>query len=435
MNDLLHQFSQHPMLSGGLALALGGAILAWLRRIPYLGLVLLRRRMITTVEIRDRDPGFRWAVQWLAAHPVMGRARELLISTDLGPPVAHGACVPGMPMTYSTPEPNVALMPAPGVHLVRFRGLPMLVTHRRQQIWLSGGYAYEESISFRFFGAGREVVEALVGEIRDIGLKAIASAPAGVRVLVPRDDTWIEAPYHPRRSPESLALADGLLEELATDIRSFQASTDWYADRGIPYHRGYLLHGPPGTGKTTTVAVLAGQLRMGIAVLNLSDSNLTDHILLVLLRNLSDGVILLIEDIDCVVRSRASDKTSVDAPRVTMLTLLNAIDGIGAKAGRVLFLTTNHPDRLDPALVRPGRVDRQVELGYATPDQARRMFTWFFTGHPLGEGWIGRLADSFASRLVTETTPAAIQEHFLRHRDDPAAAVQTFGESRSGFCP
>ena len=44
----------------------------------------------------------------------------------------------------------------------------------------------------------------------------------------------------------------------------------------------------------------------------------------------------------------------------------------------MLFLTTNHPERLDSALVRPGRVDRKIELGFATPDQARRLFLWFY---------------------------------------------------------
>ena len=83
-------------------------------------------------------------------------------------------------------------------------------------------------------------------------------------------------------------------------------------------------------------------------------------------------------------------------------------------------MTSNHPDRLDPALVRPGRVDRQIELGYADRDQAARMFQWFFRDRT--DCGIAAMAEVFASRLGTNVSPATIQEHLVRHRDDPSRA-------------
>jgi mitochondrial chaperone BCS1 len=90
----------------------------------------------------------------------------------------------------------------------------------------------------------------------------------------------------------------------------------------------------------------------------------------------------------------------------------------------VLFLTTNHPQRLDPALIRPGRVDRKIELGHATPDQARRLFRWFYRDSGLSSAELGREADRFAAQVPEgKLCMAAIQEHLLRHRRAPEVAA------------
>jgi chaperone BCS1 len=87
-------------------------------------------------------------------------------------------------------------------------------------------------------------------------------------------------------------------------------------------------------------------------------------------------------------------------------------------------MTTNHPERLDPALVRPGRVDRQFRIDHTTPDQARRLFAWFYGGRepsPEVERWSRQFADQVPEGRVCM---AAIQEHLLRHRTDPELAVR-----------
>ena len=71
-------------------------------------------------------------------------------------------------------------------------------------------------------------------------------------------------------------LDEGIAEHIASDVSEFVGSFSWYAERGIPYRRGYLLHGPPGSGKSSFVAALAGQIEYDICVLNLSEAGLTD---------------------------------------------------------------------------------------------------------------------------------------------------------------
>ena len=189
--------------------------------------------------------------------------------------------------------------------------------------------------------------------------------------------TGMTSSWRPRRPLASIVLADDLLDEILADLRAFLDAGAWYTTRGVPHRRGYLLHGPPGNGKTTLVAAVAGELGLSVAVLSLSNKVLTDDSLRNQVNALPPGAVLLIEDIDCAF---AEKRGAGEATGVTMSGLLNALDGVSSREGRVLFLTTNHPERLDPALVRPGRVDRSFHLGNTTPDQARRLFEWFYSG-------------------------------------------------------
>jgi mitochondrial chaperone BCS1 len=112
-----------------------------------------------------------------------------------------------------------------------------------------------------------------------------------------------------------------------------------------------------------------------------------------------------------------SERLTTEQTDVTLSGLLNALDGVSSREGQVFFLTTNHPDRLDPALMRPGRVDLKLELGHAVPDQARRLFLWFYQDCGLSSCALRSLADRFTAQVPQgKVCMAAIQEHLLRHR-------------------
>jgi chaperone BCS1 len=169
-----------------------------------------------------------------------------------------------------------------------------------------------ESFSLTVFTRNRRVVQQLLQDVRDVALPFGEDQIAlyGVRYA-----EWSEQMKRSPRSPQSVVLRRGVMEDLLRDCRWFLESRRWFLGRGIPYRRGYLLHGPPGTGKSSAVLAVASALRMDIAILNLASANLEDHELLALLADVPANAILLIEDIDCVfVQRKATDEK---ANRVT----------------------------------------------------------------------------------------------------------------------
>lgn len=93
-----------------------------------------------------------------------------------------------------------------------------------------------------------------------------------------------------KRSIDSVILDSGVAERLVDDVSEWMASSAWYSDRGIPYRRGYLLHGPPGSGKSSFIMALAGKLQYNICILNLAERGLTDDRLALALSNIPPQV-------------------------------------------------------------------------------------------------------------------------------------------------
>lgn len=165
-----------------------------------------------------------------------------------------------------------------------------------------------------------------------------------------------------------------------SDLDEFIQQREWYGEKGLAYKRGYLLWGPPGTGKTSLCKALASEFGLDICVLNLA--SLTDESAVGIMSELSEigsqrPKILLIEDIDSYVDGRVVKKKNL-----RFSTLLNIFDGVSSQDGTILIITTNHYQNLDPALIRPGRIDLQLEVGLPNSTEIKAYLELFY-GHPV----------------------------------------------------
>ncbi|PHT39488.1 hypothetical protein CQW23_23061 [Capsicum baccatum] len=135
------------------------------------------------------------------------------------------------------------------------------------------------------------------------------------------------------------------------------------------WKRGYLFYGPPGTGKSSLVAAMANYLKFDVNDLDLREVQCNSDLRRLLIGS-ANRSLLVIEDIDCNVglKNRENENDTTEDDKITLSGLLNFIDGLWSSCGdeRIIVFTTNHKDRLDPALLRPGRMDVHIEMSYCT---------------------------------------------------------------------
>ncbi|CAO3655334.1 unnamed protein product [Mucor fragilis] len=197
------------------------------------------------------------------------------------------------------------------------------------------------------------------------------------------DNQWKEHGYRKIRSFNSVVLKKGEQDRILNDILTFKESQEWYNDRGIPYRRGYLLHGPPGTGKTSFIQSLASKVKMNVAILNLAAAADDDSLSSALIQ-LPKNCILVIEDVDHyqfdegIQEKKDDGKSSKKNNSVSVSGILNAIDGIASLEESIIFMTCNDMNTIPPALIRPGRIDLKLHMGYVDDYQAKLIFWRFF---------------------------------------------------------
>ncbi|KAF8425884.1 mitochondrial chaperone BCS1 [Tirmania nivea] len=394
-SSLLAQLTSNPIFVGGFGIVGLTASAALLRRSLVTLAALLRRQLLVDLEIPSKDRSYQWFLHWMSSHqrlprpPSPGaRARKSILAYIA--PRAHHLAVE----TTCTQLPGGAistkftLVPGPGKHLLNYNNTLIQVARERdvKSLDLQTGSPFE-TVKLTTLYRDRHVFTQLLSEAQSLAQRLTQGKTV---IYISWGTEWKEFGSPRRKRPlESVILDTGVKESLVKDVQDFLASASWYYDRGIPYRRGYLLHGPPGSGKSSFVNALAGELDYNICVLNLSERGLTDDRLNHLLTNLPERSIALLEDVDAAFgkrhsRSQAAAAAAEDGYRganVTFSGLLNALDGVASGEERVIVLTTNHRDRLDPALVRPGRVDREVYIGWAREGQVREMWRRFY-----GEG-------------------------------------------------
>lgn len=407
----------NQFLSGGLILLLTGSLFALLRKAPQGWWRWLVRRCTITIDISSDDPLFGWVSLWLAEQPYSRRSRILTATSERD---EHGRNDTPAPMTSKDQSlPQILFTPAPGHHVIWYKRRIVWLWRERKEVQPSSSTAdmfsfwKREVFTLRVIGRDQRYARELLEDARTI---AHNRRHRKVEIFVASWENWQSVDERDTRSLSSVYLPDGVMEMLTEDVQEFLNSQEWYRSRGIPWRKGYLFHGVPGSGKTSTITALAGYFRMNLYILNLANSRLSDDGLSWLLTRVPARSILLLEDIDSAFEQRV--KAEGVENKLSFSGLLNALDGASSKDGTLVFMTTNHLDRLDQALVRPGRADVRVEFAHATEEQAIRMFGAFYPRETSLT-----LAVEFAQQFAGKATMAEVQQHLLKHRDSASEAA------------
>ncbi|KAJ7643288.1 P-loop containing nucleoside triphosphate hydrolase protein [Mycena polygramma] len=440
-----------------------------------------------TAHFSEEDYPYDWLMHWLGKQPAWGRSREFEITTRSARNGMSESTAGDLEeeeeeeddsLVHGRRKRKVAFMPSVDTtHTIYYRGhwLRIMRTKRGYDF---GGSALKISVVAR----NNDILKKLVLEA-----KREYEKDAEHRVHIFMADTtygcWRWNGARQKRPMSSIVLQPGVKDMLLADCKDFLCSEEWYAERGIPFRRGYLLHGVPGSGKTSLIHSLAGELGLDIYVVSLSSKGMSDNTLTTLMGHVPTRCILLLEDLDAAfTRSVSRDASSTGAPTSTKTSsttetaesdgstlslsgLLNSLDGVAAAEGRLLFATTNHIERLDPALSRPGRMDVWVNFTHATKWQAEGIFKCFFPFKPstvavkpedasaestdtsqknlpvpkrkksthaipiLSEAEISELAKRFAAAIPEdELSVAALQGYLLKNKTRPRECVEEVDE-------
>lgn len=416
LNLLRDALAHNQFVQGGFMLAIVGGAVAYFRRLPSQAWGWLRSRFIVTLDVTNDDPAFYWIAGWLAQQPYARRARRLTVSSRRDG--YNAGCAPTSVSDASEAHlPKIILTPAPGMHVFRYRGRIVWLSRERKDAGPDknggfGSFLNMERFELRIVGRGQEVARQLVEDARRL---MVQEKKTRTDVYVSAWESWRMVDSRDPRPLSSVFLPDGQAESVLARLTEFMEGREWYEARGIPYRIGFLLHGLPGSGKTSLILALAGELRMSLYVLNLASGGLSDDRLSQLLAQVPPRSMVLLEDVDAAFAAREKSK-DIDN-KITFSGLLNALDGAASRDGWVVFMTTNHKDALDPALVRPGRADVHVEFDYATEGQARRMFLAWFP-----ETDVEAAARFGKSVVAARMSMAEVQQHLLLNKDSPDKA-------------
>lgn len=368
---------------------ISGFVINAIRDVPVRIWNFILNHITTTIEVPDHDVTFDYIKNYLGKHSFIGGLRFINV--------------------YCKNE-NFIYSPAPGTHWFFYKGRLAQIYRHRKELENSSGKALYENFSIKMFTRKFSILEEYLQDAKSNYVKN----DSFMEVKVSDGwGNWSESMQFCKRPLESVILPGETANEVHNYVENYFNDENRYKQLGIPYRLGILCEGIPGGGKTSLIKALAGHFNKKLYILPLSDKNLSDSNLLGLISCIEKGSFIIIEDIDCIFKSRESksnDDVSTAPKGVTLSGLLNAIDGVASPEGNVLFMTTNYPELLDEALIRPGRIDKRLHFDYATKEQMERIYKRFYTDTSNDE------VENFINSFDNEVSMAQVQQKLLSLR-------------------
>ena len=363
---IFEMFDLQSLILASLTFTVAGVIGFWCKDVPMKLFNFLKRQFTTTVYLTTHHHIFFTLIDWIAKEYKGKNFRDFKLT--------NGRWGNDDDSSFSIGY---------GWHIIRYRHHLFWVTLESKES--HGIREDKEVITIRKFGRSRKAFDLF---FRDIERPRVDGK---VEIYQLIRDYWAPRGEMPHRPMQSVFMEEDKRQVLLTTLNDFVASEDWYVKHGIPYQLGILLYGKPGTGKSSLIKAIASYLGYDIYYLSSSQLYKLDNGLDTLPPK---NALMVIEDIDCepATHRRVETNSEPEEPQVrdkikvvenllTMTNLsdiLNLLDGICSIHGRILIMTSNHAEKLDPALIRPGRVDLRLEIGYVNTEILEQFLISFY---------------------------------------------------------
>ncbi|KAF3016049.1 hypothetical protein E8E15_005710 [Penicillium rubens] len=415
---------------------------------------------LSTVHVRAEDPLYDDIVRWMNDHAFQRRNfLSVLAQTTnrsdndkalIRAPLAHPNS--DRLVSYREVEDNsfLELKPFRGSRLFRFKRTWMLFSHAASSPESVPQVDTNPPLKLQCLSLSLAPIKNFLDEVRAYSRKVSVSSITVYRTKPNSRDhiRWSSAASRPSRDISTVILDKQKKQTILRDINEYlhPHTRQWYANHGIPYRRGYLFSGPPGTGKTSLASAIAGVFGLDIYVLSLLDPTMTESQFSRMFSEVPTRCVVLLEDIDAAGLSRGDLGSSEDFSQpgsatgtlantsVSLSGLLNAIDGVSSQEGRILIMTTNSPQRLDRALIRPGRVDIHIRFELPSQEELRDLFLSLYSDMSQDAGFslkeqetetarLNELAVQFAGCLPErQYSLAEVQGFLLQYKRQPEEA-------------
>jgi mitochondrial chaperone BCS1 len=385
----------NPVAAGMLSVYGLGVLTYLFKDIPLRVYHFIKEQLTTTLTINSQDSIYYEFLGWIGKHKMHGFMRTYNLSTtgwwDSGD-------------TFMTVGYGTTIFRAGG-------GIVFLDRH---QIEANATSQSKEIITLTALGRSSKVFYNIFDEI--VASKEEVTTTYSVYHFA--ENNWRITATLPKRSLDTIALPGATKDSLLHHLNTFQSDKDWYLLNGVPYRTGIMLQGPPGTGKTSLITAVCSEYNRDCYILD--PSNLNDTGLLIALSKVPNGMIVAIEDIDTHFSQRSKIETTSSDMTIklgpSLAGILNALDGIACGTDRIVFATTNHPEKLDPALVREGRFNLKLEIGYMTNE----------TLH----AYVGRLYPTLSKselaqwNVMPNIPPCKVQQLVFDNRQNPQLVLE-----------